>query len=77
MGDYGIPYPLGVLVSNGVVHVSGDVAPVSYGDDPYLIQDCGDPAISLHSYTVPLVQWCTRLLPVMRDLGSIPGGLLM
>jgi hypothetical protein len=34
--------------------------------------DCQLPAISLHSYTVPLVQWSTRLLPVMRDLGSIP-----
>jgi hypothetical protein len=38
---------------------------------------CGEPAISLHSHTVPLVQWSTRLLPVMRDLGSIPRGVLM
>ncbi len=37
----------------------------------------GEPAISLHSYTVPLVQWSTRLLPVMRDPGSIPRGVLM
>ncbi len=36
--------------------------------------DCGDPAISLHSYTVSLVQWVNPLLPVMRDPGSIPGG---
>ncbi len=36
----------------------------------------GEPAISLHSYTVPLVQWFTRLLPVMRDPGSIPRGYL-
>jgi hypothetical protein len=35
---------------------------------------CGEPAISLHLYTVPLVQWSTRLLPVMRGLGSLPGG---
>ncbi len=35
---------------------------------------CAEPAISLHSYTVPLVQWSTRLLPVMRDPGSIPMG---
>jgi hypothetical protein len=34
----------------------------------------GEPAISLHSYTVPLVQWSTRLLPVMRDPVSIPRG---
>ncbi len=34
-------------------------------------------AISLHLYTVPLVQWSTRLLPVMRDPVSIPGGVLM
>ncbi len=38
---------------------------------------CGEPAISLHSYTVPLVQWSTRLLPVRRDPGSIPRGVLM
>ncbi len=38
---------------------------------------CGEPEISLHSYTVPLVQWSTRLLPVMRDPGSIPSGVLM
>jgi hypothetical protein len=31
----------------------------------------------MHSYTVPLVQWSTRLLPVMRDLGSIPRWLLL
>jgi hypothetical protein len=35
------------------------------------------PVISLHSYTVPLVQWSTRLLPVMRDPGSIHRGVLM
>ncbi len=38
---------------------------------------CGEPAISLHSYTVPLVQWSFRLLPVMRDPGSIPRGVLI
>jgi hypothetical protein len=27
--------------------------------------------------TVPLVQWSTHLLPVMRDLGSIPRGVLV
>jgi hypothetical protein len=37
---------------------------------------CGEPAISLHSCTAPLVQWSTCLLPVMRDLGSIPMGYL-
>jgi hypothetical protein len=35
---------------------------------------CGDPAISLHSYHVSLVQWTTRLLHVMRDPGSKPQG---
>ncbi len=35
------------------------------------------PAISLHSHHVKLVQWTTRLLPVMRDPGSIPRGVLM
>ncbi len=38
---------------------------------------CGEPAISLHSHHVSLVQWTTRLLPIMRGPGSIPGGVLM
>ncbi len=38
---------------------------------------CGETAISLHSYTVPLVQWSTRLLSIMRDLGSTPRRVLM
>jgi hypothetical protein len=38
---------------------------------------CGEPAISLHSYTVPLVQWSTCFLPVRRDMSSIPRGVLM
>jgi hypothetical protein len=29
-------------------------------------EPCGEPAISLNSHTVPLVQWSTRLLSVMR-----------
>jgi hypothetical protein len=48
-------------------------------DDPaslVYIQSCGEPAISLHSYIVPLVQWSTRLLPIMRDPGPIPWGYL-
>ncbi len=40
-------------------------------------EPCGEPAISLHSYTVSLVQWVNPLLPVMRDPGSIPRGVLM
>ncbi len=39
-----------------------------------LRSDCGEPAISLHSHHVSLVQWTTRLLPVMRDPVSIPRG---
>ncbi len=38
---------------------------------------CVEPAISLHSHHVSLVQWTTRLLPVMRDPGSLPSGILM
>jgi hypothetical protein len=34
----------------------------------------GEPAISLHSHHVSLVQWTTRFLPVMRDPGSNPQG---
>ncbi len=40
---------------------------------------CVDHAISLQyiQNTVPLVQWSSWSLPVMRDLGSIPRGVLM
>jgi hypothetical protein len=34
----------------------------------------GEPAISLNSHHVSLVQWTTRLLPVTRDPGSKPQG---
>ncbi len=37
-------------------------------------EPCGEPAISLHSHHVSLVQWTTRLLPVTRDPGSNPRG---
>jgi hypothetical protein len=40
-------------------------------------EPCGEPAISLHSHHVSLVHWTTRLLPIMRDSGSIPRGVLM
>jgi hypothetical protein len=39
--------------------------------------DCGEPAISFHSHHVSLVQWTNSLLPVTRDLGQIPWGVLM
>jgi hypothetical protein len=35
---------------------------------------CADPAISLHSRDVSLVQWTTRLLPFTRDPGLNPLG---
>jgi hypothetical protein len=38
---------------------------------------CEERAISLHLHHVLLVQWTTRLLPVMRDPGSIPRGIFM
>jgi hypothetical protein len=38
---------------------------------------CGEPAISRHSHHVSLVQLTTHLLPVMRDPGSIPRGVLV
>jgi hypothetical protein len=37
----------------------------------------GEPAISLHSHHVSLIQWTTCLLPVTRDPGSNPLGVLM
>ncbi len=40
-------------------------------------EPCGEPAISLHSHHVSLVQWTTCLLPVTRDPGSnLLGGYL-
>ncbi len=39
--------------------------------------NCGDPAISLHSHYVSLVQWTNPSLPVTRDLGSNPLGILL
>ncbi len=41
----------------------------------YLWKACNLTAV-IHSSAVPLVQWSTHLLPVMRDLGSIPRGYL-
>jgi hypothetical protein len=35
---------------------------------------CGEPAISLHSNKVSLVQWVTRFLPIMRDPDPTPRG---
>jgi hypothetical protein len=35
---------------------------------------CGEPAISLHSHHVSMVQWTTRFLPVLGDPGSNPVG---
>jgi hypothetical protein len=35
---------------------------------------CGEPAISLYSNHVSLVQWTTRLLPVMRESSNPQGG---
>jgi hypothetical protein len=40
-------------------------------------QNMWEPEISLRSYTVSLVQWVNPLIPVMRDPGSIPTGVLM
>ncbi len=40
-------------------------------------EPCEEPAISLHSHHVSVVQWTTRLLPITRDLGSKAlGGLI-
>jgi hypothetical protein len=38
------------------------------------VKACGEPAISLHSHHVSLVQWTNPLLPVTRDPGSNPQG---
>ncbi len=40
-------------------------------------EPCGEPAISLHSHHVSLVQWTNPMLPITRDLGSKPLGGLM
>jgi hypothetical protein len=48
--------------------------PSSFTADSCWGEPCADPAISLNSYHVILVQWTTHLLPVIRDLGSNPQG---
>ncbi len=58
-------------------YLQGVIAKYNRGDHYWLTIYCGDPAISLHSYTVLLVQWSNHLLPVMRDLGSIPRRVLI
>jgi hypothetical protein len=40
----------------------------------FIITMCGEPAISLHSHHVSLVQWTTHLLIITRDPGSNPLG---
>jgi hypothetical protein len=40
-------------------------------------EPCGEPAISINSHHVSMVQWTNPLLPVTRDLGSNPLGGLM
>ncbi len=40
-------------------------------------EPCWEPAISLHSHHVSLVQWTTCLLPVTRTQVQIPRGVLM
>jgi hypothetical protein len=47
------------------------------GDHPPETSHCGEPAISLHSHTVSLVQWVNPFLPIIRDPGLIPRGVLM
>ncbi len=47
------------------------------GGRSFCITSCREPAISLHSHHVSLVHWTTHLLPVMRDPGSIPRGVLI
>jgi hypothetical protein len=49
-------------------------ASLPYG---FTTEPCREPAISLPSHHVSLVQWTTRLLPVTRDPGLNPLGGLM
>ncbi len=39
-----------------------------------VMEACWEPAISIHSHHVSLVQWTNPLLPITRDLGSNPLG---
>ncbi len=61
---------VGVVVPT---RIQADIT-VCYADADANILFCGEPAISLHSHHVSLVQWTTRLIPVTRDLGSNPQG---
>jgi hypothetical protein len=69
----GIYTPISVTEHNTLPHNNGEC--LCTGD--FIRLSCGEPAISLYSHTVPLVQWSTRLLPVMRDPVQSPGGILM
>jgi hypothetical protein len=70
-----IPLDLTQLYCPGFLQVSlraSQLTESAAGGEP-----CGEPAISLHSHHVSLVQWTTRLLPVTRELDSNPLGVLM
>ncbi len=74
-----IPLDLTQLSCPGIMLAAGppsgfttDIVGCWGGGEP-----CGESAISLHSHHVSLVQWTTRLLPVMRDTGSNRRGVLM
>jgi hypothetical protein len=62
-------FPVPVSCSLQVSILASQPTESAAGGEP-----CGEPAISLHSLLVSLVQWTTCLLPVTRDPGSNPQG---
>jgi hypothetical protein len=69
-----IPLDLTQLFCPGFTLAAGPLSGFTTGVSCWGGEPCGEPAISLHSHHVSLVQWTTCLLPVTRDSGSNPLG---
>jgi hypothetical protein len=71
-----IPLDLTQLFCSGFTLAAGPPSGFTSDIVVCLGKPCGEPAISLHSYTVPLVQWSTRLLPSWGTRVQCSGGYL-
>jgi hypothetical protein len=69
---WSLSFPVPVSRSLQVSLLASQPTESAAGGEP-----CGEPAISIHSHHVSLVQWTTCLLPATRDTGLNPLGGLM
>jgi hypothetical protein len=72
-----IPLDLTQLFCHGFTLAAGSPSGFTTNSVGCWGKPCGEPAISLHSHHVSLVQWTTCQLLITRDLGSKPQGGLM